>query len=204
MWTWIAPVGNTKLVGISFASEDPDEAAKVANAIAKAYQDYRVQKRRQETLKGLQVLQEKYLAEEQNIPIRQTNQDFLRKKLKIQDDYLSSPEPSITGSLHFNSGDTNNAGLLASQELEQRPYWEEKRKLEDMIYLHKLLQAKITELTLEVATPKFAPVEIIDAAQLPKSPAGPNRFLGAALLAIGLFPTIGGVLMLKSSRRPSV
>jgi hypothetical protein len=43
---------------------------------------------------------------------------------------------------------------------------------------------------------------IIEIAQPPKSPVGPNRSLGAALLAIGLLSTVGGFLMLKSSRHP--
>jgi len=196
------PIRNTKFIEITFRSENSDEVARIANAIAKAYQEYCMNLQKQNVVTELEVLQQEYLAEEPDIQIRQTNQDLLRKKLKIQDDDLLSQEPPTTGSLLFNSGDTNNAGFLKSQELEQRPYWEEKHKLEGMIYLHKLLQAKITELTLEVATPKFAPVEIIDAAQPPKSPAGPNRLLGAALLAIGLFPAAGGFLMFKSARHP--
>jgi uncharacterized protein involved in exopolysaccharide biosynthesis len=201
----VALVRNTKLIEMSYISEDPEEAAKVANAIASAYQDYRVQKRKQETLNGLQVLQEEYLAKEQNIQIRHTNQDFLRKKLKIQDDDLSSSGSYTTGSLQFDSRDTNNVGLLTSQELEQRPYWEEKRKLDNMIAFHKLLQSKIAALKMDLATTSVRPmVEIVDTALLPELPAGPNRFLGAALLVIGLFTTVGGLLLLKSSRRPSV
>jgi hypothetical protein len=81
-----------------------------------------------------------------------------------------------------------------------KPFWDEKRKLNDMIELHKFLQAKITEEKIDLDIPRTATVQIIDAAQPPKSPAGPNRFLGAVLLAIGLFSTGGGLLLLKSSR----
>jgi uncharacterized protein involved in exopolysaccharide biosynthesis len=59
----IASVRNTRLIGISFTSDDPDEAFKVANAIAKAYQDYRLERRREITLKGIEVLQQEYQEE---------------------------------------------------------------------------------------------------------------------------------------------
>jgi len=44
-------------------------------------------------------------------------------------------------------------------------------------------------------------VEIIEAAKPPEFPVSPNRWPDATLLAIGLFPTIGGFLLLKSSNR---
>jgi uncharacterized protein involved in exopolysaccharide biosynthesis len=194
----IAPVRNTKLIEISFASEDPSEAAKVANAIAKAYQDYRLEMRRQLTLKGIEVLQQEYQEEELKVQIQQTNVDLLREKFKIQDNASPSPNQSETFLTNLLSIDGGTNALA------QQPYWEAKRKLDNMIQFRKLLQAKITSESMGPPTnPKLRPLaEVVDAAQPPKSPAGPNLFLGAGLLAIGLFPTVGGFLMLKFSRHP--
>ncbi len=191
-------VRNTSLIGISFTSEDPNEAARVANAIAEAYQDYRLEFRRQLTLKGIEVLQQKYQEEEKKIQIQQTNVDLLRVKLKIQDDTSPSsfqPSSTLGNILIADYGVGTNA-------LAEQPYWESKRKLENMLDFHKVLAAKITAEKLDLQIPRTSMVQIVDAAQPPKMPAGPNRPLGAALLAIGLFPTVGGFLMLKSARHP--
>jgi len=47
------PVRNTKLIGITVYSEDKNEAARIANAIAEAYRDYRLNIRRQLTKGGI-------------------------------------------------------------------------------------------------------------------------------------------------------
>jgi uncharacterized protein involved in exopolysaccharide biosynthesis len=44
-------------------------------------------------------------------------------------------------------------------------------------------------------------VRIVDIAEPPPSPVGPNRVLGAVLLGLGLFPLVGGILLLKPTRR---
>jgi hypothetical protein len=87
--------------------------------------------------------------------------------------------------------------------LPEQPYWEAKRVLENNIEFRKVFAAKIASEKLDFQVPKTSPVQIVDAAQPPELPASPNRFLGAVLLAIGLFPTVGGFLIIKSARRPS-
>jgi len=176
--TWVR---NTRLIEISFRSEDPDEAAGVANAIVKAYQDYRLEIRRRNTLNGIKVLVDRFQKEEHDIEAKQKDLDQLQKQLNV-------PNPDPVDELlktNFPS------------------YFQAKQELQKMIELHKLLQAKITAEKIDLDIPRTATVQIIDAAQPPKSPAGPNRFLGAVLLAIGLFPTVGGFLIIKSARRPS-
>jgi uncharacterized protein involved in exopolysaccharide biosynthesis len=192
---------NPKLIEISFTSEDPNEAARIANAIAEAYQDYRLEKRNQETLKGIEVLQQKYQDEEEKIQIQQTNVDLLREKYKInKDDEFDFDNGGTTFSPIPKPKTPKERELLQKEYERTKPFWDEKRKLSEMIVLHKLLQAKIAAEKLDIETPKTTMVQIMDLAQPPKSPAGPNRFLGAALLAIGLFPAAGGFLLLKSSR----
>jgi len=195
----LALIRNTRLFSISAISENPDEAARIANAIAKAYQDYRLETRRQMTLKGIEVWQQDYQEEEKKIQIQQTNVDLLREKYKINKD-----DEAGFGLVPGPTGLKPNEVVEQQKEFEgTKPFWEEKRKLENMLDFHKLLQAKIAEEKLSVQIPKTTIVQIVDAAQPPKSPASPNRFLGAVLLAIGLFPTVGGFLIIKSARRPS-
>jgi uncharacterized protein involved in exopolysaccharide biosynthesis len=74
------------LIEIHATSKDPDEAANIANAIAKAYLAFRIEQRRQLILRGIEVLQQRYQEEEKQIPMVQTNLDLLREKFKIKDE----------------------------------------------------------------------------------------------------------------------
>ena len=73
-------VRNTMLVKINFSNEDPNEAARIANAIAEAYHDYRLERARQLITAGIKTLKEKYLEEAEQIRVVQTNVDLLREK----------------------------------------------------------------------------------------------------------------------------
>jgi hypothetical protein len=90
---------------------------------------------------------------------------------------------------------------LADEWNRAKPFWEEKHKLAQMIESHKVLAAKIEAGKSDTAILKQTRVYIVDFAEQPKSPSGPNRFLGAVLLIIGLFPTVVGRLLIKSSDR---
>jgi uncharacterized protein involved in exopolysaccharide biosynthesis len=200
----LSPVRNNKLIEISFQSEDPNEAAKIANAIPKAYHDYLVNLLKQNSEQGIKAMQQQYQKDEEQIRVLQTNVDLLREKFKIQNDTSPPTNQSETfNSTSLSSYGSTNAAARALAEQEQ-PYWEKKRDLENMLTFHKLLAVKIALVESDIATQKFFPlVQIVDIAEPPKFPASPNRWLGAALLAIGLFPTLGGFLFLKSSRRQS-
>lgn len=174
-------VKNTKLIEISFHSEDPNEAAGIASAIAKAYQDYRMEMRRQMTLEGIKVLTASLQEEQHSIEAKQEKLEQLRKQLN-----MPNPEPAEE--------------LLKSN---YPSYFQAKRGLQNMIEFHKLIAAKNESEKLDVKIPKPSMVEIVNIAEPPKFPVSPSRSLGAALLAIGLFPTVGGFLFLKSSRRQS-
>ena len=90
------PVRNTKLIGITVFSEDKNEAARLANAIAEAYRDYRLDVRKQQTLGGIKVLESQFQTEEQQIQTVQSNVDILRKELKINDSDPKAFNPSST------------------------------------------------------------------------------------------------------------
>jgi len=92
----LLPVRNTKLIEITVFSEDKNEAARLANAIADAYKNYRLNQRKQLTLNGIKVLEEEFKSEEEQIQAVRTNVDNLRKELGINDNDPNSTVPSPT------------------------------------------------------------------------------------------------------------
>jgi capsular exopolysaccharide synthesis family protein len=296
----LSPVRNTKLIGITIYSEDKNEAARIANAIAEAYRDYRLNIRKQQALGGIKVLEDQFRAEEQEIQTVQSNVDILRQDLKINDydpnalnpsptltqeqlhDYNNrqiegetvhmkmekqltqlkslSPDklrdvlPSLGGDqalsellsklheakqsfvtytndyapadLHITrlqslmdelnhqiddrvngimvgmenrlesekaALDTLTTNVETAKEKDQaeavrgQPYWNEKRKLGNMIEFHKLLAVKIESEKLDVEIPKTSIVEITDPAQPGENPVKPNKTLNIVLgVVIGL------------------
>ena len=95
---------------------------------------------------------------------------------------------------------------LAAKGIEalQQQYQDEEKQIslqpansEQMLGLHKLLAEKIEAMKME-PTPKTVMVQMVAPAEPPQFPANSNRPLGAALLAVGLFPLLGGILLLKS------
>jgi uncharacterized protein involved in exopolysaccharide biosynthesis len=79
----LAPVRNMELIAIRFCSDDSNEAALVANAIASAYRDYRVNLRREIIKKGLETIQQQYQDEEKQISLQPTNREQLLEYHKL-------------------------------------------------------------------------------------------------------------------------
>ena len=92
----LSPVRNTTLVGITVYSADKNEAAALANAIAKSYHDYRVERHTQRTVGGIKVLEDKYKSESEQIQAIRINVDALRKDLTIVDTDPQSFIPTPT------------------------------------------------------------------------------------------------------------
>jgi capsular exopolysaccharide synthesis family protein len=94
----LSPERNTKLVDITVYGEDKDEAARLANGIAQAYQDYRLDLRSTNTFKGIAVLMNEMQTQEDSITAVQSNVDQLRKDLKIvdADPNTFGPSPTLT------------------------------------------------------------------------------------------------------------
>jgi hypothetical protein len=83
-----------------------------------------------------------------------------------------------------------------------QPYWDEQRELARRVDFHKLLAAKIeSEKSLLSSTSPYSMVVITDAALPPALPVARDYSLGVSLFVIGLFPAVGGFLLLKPSRR---
>jgi capsular exopolysaccharide synthesis family protein len=92
----LTPVRNTTLVDITVYSGDKNEAAALANAIAKAYKDYRLDRHTQATLGGIKVLEDKYETENEQMQAIRTNVDRLRQELDIKDTDPQSLVPSAS------------------------------------------------------------------------------------------------------------
>jgi polysaccharide biosynthesis transport protein len=92
------PVRNTKLIEITVYDEDKNMAANLANAIVNAYRDYRQNLRNEQTERGIKALEDQYQEDEQKIDVVQSNVDYLRSNLHINDyDPNSiSPTPTLT------------------------------------------------------------------------------------------------------------
>jgi len=92
----LAPVRNTKLIAITVYSDDPKEASDLANEIATAYQQYRMQTSKSQTEVGLQTLQDQYLEESNSIQTVKQDADTLRRNLGINGDNPNSSSPGPT------------------------------------------------------------------------------------------------------------
>ena len=141
----LAPVPYTRQIEITYLCNDPEEAADIANAIAKSYWQYRSDVHEINSKKGIEVLQQIYQNEEKQLQLQPTNNQLLE--------------------------------------------------------LHKLLGSKIEVEKLEMQVPGTLMVQFDDQAKPPQVSLSSNHPLGAALFAVGLFPLIGGILLLKPSRQ---
>ena len=96
----LSPVKNTKLMAITVYSDDKNECALIANAVAEAYKNYRIESRFKYASSGLKVLQEQYLSESNQIVAVQKNIEELRVSLGIHDELSTAgPTPSIEADL---------------------------------------------------------------------------------------------------------
>jgi capsular exopolysaccharide synthesis family protein len=134
----LAPVKNTKLIAISVYSDDPKEAALLANTIADAYKNYRIDSRRTITAKGLETLEQQYLEESNRIQTAQLHIETLRRDLGITVDQADAP--GFTGSLtveqlqalHSRMIEDEHAYKEKSVQLEQLKSYD-KNRLRDVL-----------------------------------------------------------------------
>jgi Mg-chelatase subunit ChlD len=72
----LQPVRNTKIISIGVTSDDPAEAAKLANAVSEAYRDYRLASRQALTRNGTAALEQSFADLNRDI---QTNAEYLQR-----------------------------------------------------------------------------------------------------------------------------
>ena len=85
---------NTSLIEIRVYSEKPEEAAKIANAVAEAYKAHRLAQRTQLSKGGIKALEERFAEQEEKVKKAQQLVDELRVKLNISDAMASGEGPS--------------------------------------------------------------------------------------------------------------
>ncbi len=91
----LRPVRNTSLIEIRVFNEKPEEAARIANAIAEAYKEHRLQERKEMTMGGINALEERWKEQNSQIRDKQKVVDELREKLKISDAMASGDAPTM-------------------------------------------------------------------------------------------------------------
>jgi polysaccharide biosynthesis transport protein len=85
----LRPVRNTSLIEIRVFSEKPEEASRIANAVAEAYKAHRLEQRRQLTEGGIKALEERFDEQAKKVKSAQEKVDGLRVKLNISDQMAS-------------------------------------------------------------------------------------------------------------------
>jgi capsular exopolysaccharide synthesis family protein len=90
----LKPVRNTSLIEVKVFSEDKQEAADLANAIAETYQKHRLDVRKQLTMGGIKALEERWNDQEKQVRKAQEEVDALRLELKIPDYYAAENAPA--------------------------------------------------------------------------------------------------------------
>lgn len=116
----LRPVRNTSLIEITFYSEKPEEAARLANAIADAYLQHRLDQRAKLTKGGVEAITTQLAEYENRVRDAQTNVDFLRDKLRIPDAMANGemPTPLITSETlrHYQTLSIESHADLSRQE----------------------------------------------------------------------------------------
>jgi len=118
----LRPTRNTSLIELRVVSDKPDEAAKIANAIAKTYQEHRKDARRLLTQSGITTFEKKLKEYDAELKDREKKVDSLRQESGIMDTDPQSTGPGQTlgpvNVLHYNSLKIENeAQYLKEAEL---------------------------------------------------------------------------------------
>ena len=92
----IAPVRGTKLADITVYSEDRTEAAQIANAIAESYRDYRVNERVELAAKEVNVLEQQYKNEDEQIQKSQAELETRRQESSTSPQLLKASEQELS------------------------------------------------------------------------------------------------------------
>ena len=81
----LAPVKNTRLISITAFSDDSNEAAQIANAVAESYCDYRAQTSHDLAVETIYALRDKYEVQGSQIDSAQADLDSRQKQFDIPD-----------------------------------------------------------------------------------------------------------------------
>ncbi len=91
----LRPVRNTSLVEICVFGDKPTEAAEIANAVAAEYRTYRLEQRRQVSLGGVEILEQRFKKQEKEIEEQEKKVSRLREELQIPDAVVNADGPGF-------------------------------------------------------------------------------------------------------------
>jgi len=91
----LRPVRNTSLIEIRVYSERPEEAALLANAIATAYRNHRLEQRMAMSRNGIKSLEERWTEQEKKVRDQQKEVDHLREVNQVPDAIAFADSPTI-------------------------------------------------------------------------------------------------------------
>jgi uncharacterized protein involved in exopolysaccharide biosynthesis len=158
----LRPLRSTSLIEIRAFSSEPEEAAKIANAIAEAYRVHHLDVNHEWTLSRIKVLDNQW--NEQNAQLENAQQDLEKVRGKIQ---VPTPAPA-------------EDELLATYPA----YAKAKRQLDELRQFRSVLGMKIAQERTDLMLPKNVPDEIIDHAVPNHRPVRPNKPLNIVLGAL--------------------
>jgi uncharacterized protein involved in exopolysaccharide biosynthesis len=147
----LTPVRNTKLIAITVYSDDPKEAAQIANAIADAYRDYRIQSAHSSAELDLARSQREFQNNETQVEQLRAEVNSLGQQLKVGSEISANPSP------------------------QEQSYWDKKQYLDGLLETHKTLYAKIEAAKIDAQIPKTSMVQITDPAEPGFRPVKPNK-----------------------------
>jgi len=87
---------NTSLIEVSVLSEDPEEAARIANTIASVYKESRLNRYRELAEGGITQLEEEWAEIDQEVKTKQDQVDTLKNELQISDVEAEGFAPTST------------------------------------------------------------------------------------------------------------
>jgi len=171
-------VSNTALVDICATSEDPAEAALIANAVAEAYRDWRNGRGRRMMEAGIAELAKQREKVNQQIKNSEDELERLRQELNIP-----SPEPGIGFS-------RTNFPVYAEAE----------KNLAELKDFERLLARKFKIEQGDLLFPYYPQQRIIESAVPALTPDSQQRWLGRTFLIVGLACFGLGITLVLNSR----
>ena len=91
----LRPVRNTSFLEINVVSDKAEEAAELANEIAKAYTDFRTEQRQELSSRGIKALEERVEAQSGKVRKAQGELDVLREELGVPDAVATADAPTM-------------------------------------------------------------------------------------------------------------
>jgi capsular polysaccharide biosynthesis protein len=171
----LRPLQNTAVVDLRVSSDDPVEAAKLANTTAEIYTQFRLEQRRELNRKGILTLKGQLSEQEQTI-------NTMRDRLE-----------QLKTTLESEKNGTNHES-----------YFSTKNELEKAMRYSDMLQKKIKEVDDNRYIINDPVVNILEHAVPPTRPIGPNRPLAVAILSFGVLLIVGGFYLIRVSYRTRV